>query len=194
MQHLTLILLLALVTNRGYCQKLSPQAEKVRMAYEAVMKQPHAPILQIRYIQAFPSTQLEFIDIFNAHNADELSATGADYVKKFRKLGYDYPDSVLPKAISIGKNMPTWSAGAVDELQKTIYYLTEKDPQLFVNTVRELKKEEQTTLAQFLIMGPYNARNKNYDVLLDIFDKTGDKKLYKIFSGTKIIADETESK
>lgn len=165
----------------SFGQHLSPQAEKLKAAYEALQQQPHAPILQIRYIQAFPGNKVDFIDIFNAHTQDQLTAMGADYVKKFRKLGYDYMDSVLPKAITIGKELPTWSEGAVDELQKTVYYLTNKNPQLFVNIVRGLKKEEQESLATFLYATRGGGQNENYAVLLDIFDKA-DKRLYKIFS------------
>lgn len=150
-------------------------------AYEELSKVPHAAILQIKYIQTFPDNKVDFIDIFNAHTGYELSEKGVDYVKRFRKLGYDYPDSVLPKSIQIGKDLATWSLGPVNELQKTIYYITGKNPQLFVDIVRELKKEEQVSLANFLYAGE-NGKNINYDNLIQIFEKTGDRKLLKIFT------------
>jgi len=177
-----LIIALLLIQSFAYGQPLSPQAKKVKHAYDELLKLPHAPVLQIKYIQVFPGNKVDFMDVFNAHTQDQLAGKSVDYVKKFRKLGYDYIDSVLPKSIQIGKEMPTWSEGAVDELQKTIYYLTNKNPMLFVNTVKELTKEEQALLASFLISGEGGVKNVNYDTLLDILDKAGEKKLHKIFS------------
>ena len=162
-------------------EELSRKAVLIQHTYEELRKVPHGAILQIKYIQAFPDNKTDFIDIFNAHTGYELSEKGVDYVKKFRKLGYDYPDSVLPKSIQIGKDLTTWSLGPVNELQKTIYYLTGKNPQLFVDIIRELKKEEQISLANFLYAGE-NGKNINYDNLIEIFEKTGDRKLLKIFT------------
>ena len=171
-----------------YAQQMSPQALKLKIAYEKLQQQPHAPILQIQFIQAFPGNKVDFIDIFNSHTRDQLTTDGVDYVKKFRKLGYDFMDSVLPKAIAIGKDLPTWSEGAVDELQKTIYYLTNKNPQLFVETVRKLNKDEQESLAVFLYAGEGGKPNENYPVLLDIFN-IADKRIHKIFSAQVVLPD-----
>ncbi len=162
-------------------EKLSEYAFRVQHAYKELKKVPHAAILQIKYIQIFPDNKVDFINIFNAHTGYELSEKGVDYIKTFRKLGYDYPDSVLPKSIKIGKDLNTWSLGPVNELQKTIYYITGKNPQLFVDIVRELKKEEQISLAKFLHAGE-KGKNINYDNLLQIFTKAGEKKLLKIFT------------
>lgn len=178
-QVLTAILLMLYVC--AHAQQMSPQALKLKVAYEKLQLQPKAPILQIQFIQAFPGNKVDFIDVFNSHKQDQLAANGVDYVKKFRKLGYDFMDSVLPKAIAIGKDLPTWSEGTVDELQKTIYYLTNKNPQLFVETVRKLNKDEQASLAVFLYAGEGNKPNENYPVLVDIFE-IADKRIHKIFS------------
>lgn len=180
MKKLLMIILLA--QQVGVCaQGLSPQAQKLKQTYEALQQQPHAPIIQVQFIQAFPGNKVDFIEVFNAHTQDQLAGKSVDYIKKFRKLGYDYIDSVLPKSIAIGKDLPTWSEGAVDELQKTIYYLTNKNPQLFVETVRKLNKEEQESLAVFLYAGEGGKPNENYPVLLDIFN-IADKRIHKIFS------------
>lgn len=164
-----------------HAQQLSPQALKLKKTYEALQQQPHAPILQIQFIQAFPGNKVDFIEVFDAHTQDQLAGKSVDYVKKFRKLGYDYMDSVLPKAVAVGKDLPTWSEGAVDELQKTIYYLTNKNPQLFVESVRKLNKEEQESLAVFLYSGEGGKPNANYPALLDIFN-IADKRIHKVFS------------
>ncbi len=179
MKGLLTVLLLGLQIS-AYGQQLSQQAQKLKQAYEALQQQPHAPILQLRYVHTFPGNKVDFIEVFDAHTQDQLAGKSVDYVKKFRKLGYDYIDSVLPKSIAIGKDLPTWSEGAVDELQKTIYYLTNKNPQMFVDIVRSLKKEEQESLAVFLHAGEGGKQNENYMVLVDMFNKA-DKKLYKIF-------------
>lgn len=171
--------------------KMSKQAIILRQRYEAAVHQPHAPVLQIQFIDAFPDNKVDFIDIFNHHTQDQLAAKSVDYVKKFRKLGYDYTDSVLLKSIKIGKELTAWSEGPVDELQKTIYYLTNKDPMLFVVYVRELKKTEQATLAQFLRSGESAKEHVNYPTLLDIFDKA-DKRIYKIFAAAPLVTEAAE--
>lgn len=179
MKNILLLIFFAYHTHAA-CQHLSPKAQKLEYLYEQLEVQLHAPILQVQYIQEFPDTKTAFIELFNAHTEDELARDGVAYVKKFRKLGYDYPDSVLPKAIAIGKELPAWSAGVVDELQKTIYSITGKNPALFATYVKELKKDEQASLATFLYTSP-NGRNPNYDILIDIFDRAGQPKIKKIF-------------
>lgn len=184
MKRLLIILIMLQVFPSFGQSKLSMQAKKLQYYYDQLQKQPHSPVLQVQYIQEFPADQFNFIELFNSHTGDELTGKGTDYVKFFRKLGNDYPDSVLPKAIAIGKEMPTWSAGPEDELQKAIYYITDKHPQMFVDMVKELKKSEQESLAKFLYAGP-EGKNVNYDILVDIFDRAGERKIKKIFAETK---------
>lgn len=186
-----LILLLALCQLSAYGKDVSPQAKKLRYYYEQLQLQPHAPVIHMQFIQAFPGNKKDFIDVFNHHTKDELAGTAVDYVKKFRKLGYDYTDSVLQKSINIGVEMAAWSDGAADELQKTVYYLTNKKPMLFVEMVRRLTKTEQEKLAQFLRSGGGDTENVNYPTLLDLFDKT-DTRIRKVFTDAKLmVADET---
>lgn len=189
-RHILLIFILLLqLSAKG--QHISETAKKVKHYYLEMKKQPHAPVLQIKYIEVFPDNKVEFMELFNAHTQDELAANGVDYVKKFRKLGYDFPDSVLPKAIHIGKDMPTWSEGVVDELQKTVYYVTNKNPQMFADIVSEMKKEEQVSLARFL----YSSRdgmNMNYNVLLEILEKAGERKAHKSFMEATVTEKEEE--
>ncbi len=184
---LTVILMMLHVAAIG--REISPQAKKLRYYYESMIKQPHAPVIKIQFIQAFPANKKDFIDVFNHHTKDELAATGEDYVKTFRKLGYDFTDSVLQKSIYIGVDLAAWSSGPVNELQKTIYYLTNKKPMLFVNMVRELTKAQQNDLAQFLRSGAGDVENENYPTLLDLFEKT-DTRIYKIFRDAKMATEE----
>lgn len=175
-----LLFILILLQVPAFAQKLSPQAEQLKYYLGQLKLQPHAPILQMKYIEIFPGNQFDFMEMFSSHTKHELTTNGKDYVKQFRKLGADYPDSVLKKAIAIGKDMPTWSAGPVDELQKAVYYITNEHPNTFLNLVRDLKKNEQATLANFLYASA-DGKNVNYDILVDIFDKTGERKIKKIF-------------
>lgn len=189
----TLLIFILLLQLQGYGQHLSETAKKVKVYYHEMEKQPHAPVLQIKYIEVFPDNKVDFMEVFNAHTQDQLAANGVDYVKKFRKLGYDFPDSVLPKAIHIGKDMPTWSEGVADELQKTIYYVTNKNPQMFADIVSEMKKEEQVSLARFL----YSSRegmNVNYNVLLEILEKAGERKAHKSFMEATTMPQQEEEK
>lgn len=175
---------LLLIQAYAYGQPMSLQAKKLKYLYQAMIAQPHAPVIKMQYIAAFPDNKVDFMDVFNHHTQDQLAAKSTDYVKVFRKLGYDYSDSVMVKAIAIGKEMSAWSEGPVDELQKAIYYITNKKPMLFVTTVAALKKTEQAALAQFLISGEDQKKNENYDTLLDILDKAGERKIHKIFAET----------
>lgn len=189
MKRLLIITALLLLQAVTYSKEASPLAKKLRYYYEMMLRQPHAPVINMQFIQAFPNNKRDFIDVFNHHTRDQLAASGEDYVKRFRKLGYDYTDSVLKKSIVIGIDLEAWSDGPVNELQKTIYYLTNKKPMLFVEMTRELTKSQQASLAQFLRSGPGEKENENYPTLLDLFDKT-DKRLLKIFSEAKMATEE----
>jgi|GEM_PF-5621846 len=174
------ILIILLLQLSAYGQPMSEAAKKIMYYYNELEKVPHAPVLQIKFISSIPGNKVDFMEVFNAHTQDQLAVKGVDYVKLFRKLGYDYADSVLPKAINIGKDMPTWSEGVVDELQKTIYYITNKKPQMFADIVGEMKKSEQISLARFLYSSR-NGKNENYEVLLQILEKAGQRKAHKSF-------------
>lgn len=186
-----LLLTLIVCQLQATAQPMTFQAKRLKYLYEQLEAQPHAPVLQIEYIQEFPGDKMNFIEVFNSHTEDELSTNGKAYVKRFRKLGMDFPDSVLPKSINIGKELPAWSAGPVDELQKGIYYITHDNPQLFVDLVRELKKEEQAGLAKFLYSSP-DGKNPNYDIIVEIFNRSGDRKIKKIFTEAPIEKEEDE--
>lgn len=180
MKKTTLFILAILLHTNVFAQSLAEQAKQINYYYEQLEQQPRAPVLQIKYIQSFPIDKYNFIELFNSHEEDLLAEHGADYVKKFRKLGDEFPDSVLPRSIIIAKDMPAWSAGAVEELQKGIYLITHKHPQLFVDVVKELKKDEQASLAKFLYAGA-DGKNVNYDILVDILDRAAERKIKKIF-------------
>lgn len=186
-----LIILLACCQLAVSAKDVSPQAKKLRYYYEQLQRQPHAPVIHMQFIQAFPNNKKDFIDVFNHHTHDQLAASAEDYVKRFRKLGYDYTDSVLQKSIIIGVELAAWSDGPVNELQKTIYYLTNKKPMLLVEMTRKLTKSQQNNLAQFLRSGPDGKENENYPTLLDIFDKA-DKRILKVFTEAKMATEEIE--
>ncbi|MCB0700712.1 MAG: hypothetical protein KDC11_12710 [Chitinophagaceae bacterium] len=191
--HITPIIYLAIIMLvmpvSLSAQKLSREAEKVKFAYDELMKTPLAPVMQIRYLQAFPDNADDFINVFNPHTHDQLQEVAVDYVKRFRELGYDFEDSVLPKSIAIGKQLTTWSPGAVDELQKTIYFVTDKHRQKFLDIVKEMKNEEIQSMARFLYSGK-KGENKNYYVLIEIIERAGEKRIAKQFY--KVAKEESE--
>lgn len=186
-KHFALILCLLPICM--YAQKLSPEAAAVKYAYDELMKTPLAPVMQIRYLRAFPDNADDFINVFNPHTRDQLHEVAIDYVKKFRELGYDFEDTVLPKSIAIGKDLTTWSPGAVDELQKTIYFVTDKHRQKFIDIVKEMKNHEIESLASFLYAGS-KGENKNYFTLIAIIERADERRIAKQFY--KVAKEQTE--
>lgn len=176
------IAILVFTAGESYAQPMTFQSKRLKYLYDQLEKQPKAPALQIQYIQEFPADKFTFIDVFDSHEDDQLTVMGSEYVQTFRKIGIDFPDLALLKSIRIGKDLPAWSAGPVAELQKGIYLMTHKNPQLFLDIVRELKKDEQTGLARFLYSSPDGNKNINFDILTDILEQAGEKKIRKRFS------------
>lgn len=168
------------IPHLSTAQKLHPTAERIHTAYEKLQQLPHAPILQMEYLNTFPYNTDSFMSAFNPHTEDQLTDVSVEYLKRYRELGYDYPDTSLKRAMYIGSNMRTWSRGAVEELQKTIYYLTDKNRDLFTDILDSMKKNEQEGLAKFLYAGE-NGTNVNYGFITDVVRLHGTKKLYKMF-------------
>lgn len=174
------IIILLLLPALANAQELSPLALKIYKAYDNQEQQPHAPILQMEYLNTFPYDADTFMAVFNPHTEDQLTEVGEKYIRRFRELGYDYPDTALKRAMYIGSGMKTWSKGAVAELQKTIFYLTDKNRELFIDILDSMKRDEQEGLARFLYAG-VKGDNVNYGFITDVVRLHGNKKLYKIF-------------
>lgn len=177
---MVLVLMPAITYGQLAYRELSPEAKRIRYAYDELVKVPHSSVTQLTFIQVFPATRDAFINILNPDTQDELTDIGADVVKHFREVGKDWPDSVLRKSILIAKDLNVWSKGPAGELQKTIYLLTSEHPFIFINAVNELKSNEQAALGGFLSSGK-DGTNKNFDALVDLLERAGEKKMVKRF-------------
>lgn len=150
MKSVALILTCLLLPFFSPAQKpLAPEAQKVKDAYEWMMKQPNLPENHIYFIESFPEDKDAYIEVFTPHTFDQLYFDYQTYLSKYRELGRMYPKLVLAKSIAIGKQLHSVK-GPAGIMQQTIMELAGINPQAFATEAGKLKKKEQRSLALFL--------------------------------------------
>jgi hypothetical protein len=177
MHRITILCFLLLsVCCHAQQQKLSPEAEKIKKAYEWLMKQPNLPENQLYYLEVFPATKDEYIKIFAPHTLDELYFNAPAYLSKFRELANMYPKQVLPKGIAIGKDL-VYAQDPAETMQRTIMEMANHDTRTFAAAVHKLKRKEQTGLIRFLADVPDHNNYPEYQKLINRLEKADETKI-----------------
>lgn len=180
MKRVSYLLLLALLPLFAAAQKpLTPEAEKIKGAYEWLMKQQNLPENQIHFIESFPDSKDHYIEVFTPHTFDQLYFNYEAYLAKYRELGRMYPKQVLAKSITIGKKLST-SDGPAGIMQEMIMEFANINPAAFAGEVKKLKKNEQQSLITFLADVPDHNKYAGYQRLLTELEKLQETKLADI--------------
>lgn len=168
MKPVSYIVLLILVPVLGVAQKpLTPEAGKVRDAYEWLLKQSNLPENQLLFIRSFPDNKNAFIETFTPHTFDQLYFQRDLYLAKYHEFGRMYPKQVLAKSVEIGKKLHV-ADGPAAEIQKSIMDIANSRPEVFVTEMKGLNKKERLALVTF--MADINDHN-SYPQYQELIDK-----------------------
>lgn len=176
--RLSIIFILLLSAVYGYAQPqpLSPEAEKIKKAYEWLLKQPNLPENQLHYLEVFPATKDEYIKIFDPHSLDELYFNATAYLAKYRELARAYPKQVLPRSMAIGKQL-VYAQDPAETMQQSIVEMANLDPKAFAAEMHKLKKKEQLSLITFLADVPDPNNYTSYRKLIRKLEKIEETKI-----------------
>lgn len=179
-------LLLSAQVRSMMTEPLLPDAEKIKYAYEQLIKAPLSPVVQTQYIAAYPATKKSFMDVFNSSPMDQLYNVRHIYLDTLKSLGRIYPKELLSKLIVLGKDLKA-DGDISSELQQAIMVLANKEPSHFALRVKELKKKEQAGFIAF-IADHYNHNSyTEYRQLIEQMQQSGNGEL-----ADKLIAAKTE--
>lgn len=143
-------ILMALTVVAG---ELLPETQKVKVAYEAIVRDGSLPENQVFFLKSFPNTKDTFIRVFIPNEYDQLYTESRAYVEAFGRYGEMYPQYALPKAISLSKGL-LWASGAVADLHEITLRLANANTDLFITELKKLKKKEVTSVIYFLANAP----------------------------------------
>jgi hypothetical protein len=150
MKHVSYLVLFILLPTVLFAQKpLTPEATKVRDAYEWLLKQSNLPENQLLFIRSFPDNKDAFIETFTPHTFDQLYFKRDLYLAKYHEFGRMYPKQVLTKSVGIGKKLHV-ADGPAAEMQKSIIEIANSRPEVFVTEMKGLNKKERIALVTFM--------------------------------------------
>jgi hypothetical protein len=155
---------------------LTPEAQKVKDAYEWMLKQPNFPENHIHFIESFPENKDDYITTFTPHTFDQLYFNYDAYIAKYRELGKMYPRQVMAKSIAIGKQLHT-ATGPASIMQETIMDIANTDPKTFAREANKLKKKDKTSLVYFLADVPDHDNYTQYNDLVKALENSGEAEL-----------------
>src|SRR5437762_9977918 len=91
----TMLLLFLPALLYAQVKPLSRDAQKIKNAYEALLKDINAPLNKIQFIEAFPGSKEKFVNVFYPYEKDELYAVRKEYVNIYTGIGNSFPKKVL---------------------------------------------------------------------------------------------------
>ena len=120
MRHLKLILILLLsinLTTYAQTDKLIPEAQTIKTAYDNLLKNPDNKDLQKRYISVFPNNADVFKRVFHSPTFNQLYIDSHLYIFKLTELSKSHPDLVGDKLIILCIELKKWDADAIGHIQ-----------------------------------------------------------------------------
>ncbi|MEO8149309.1 MAG: hypothetical protein ABI723_16810 [Bacteroidia bacterium] len=166
------------VWNVANSQKLIPEAEKIKSAFEKFSTDTNSKSLQYNYVTEFPSDSKTFLRVFQTEKFDQLYLESYKYLKALEKCSRNFPKEVISKYIDIGKNL-VWDADAVGGLQHLSVELAIKQVKFFVDKYKTLDIKEQQSLINFYADVENHNAYQEYQVLINKLNKIGETDIAK---------------
>lgn len=168
--------LFILISNFVFSQSLSPLSRKIKSAYEELKQHPASVQRQLTYLKVFPQNKERFTTIFDSDNFGELYSDYSEYIDAFISLAKNYPEEVIDKSITIGKNLK-WRADATGQMQNSIVDLGNQYTPLFSKKLKALSPVEASNLITFLADVENHKAYPEYQKLIESLQKIGENKL-----------------
>lgn len=138
-----------LLSTQLFAQDLSPEAMKIKKAYDELIKDPSFAEAQMQYIIDFPADKETFIRVFNSPHIDQLYPQRFAYLDTFTHLAAKYPEAALLKCISLSKEM-LGAGDVLGEIQKLLITLAPRYPETFAAQLRKMFKPDAKLIAYFM--------------------------------------------
>jgi hypothetical protein len=159
-------------------QKLIPDADKIKAAFDKLYADTNNRKLQAEYVAVFPSDTGIFINVFQTIAPDRLYSGYYKYLQAFKMCATSFPKDVIDKCISIGKNL-AWDADAIGQLQTISVSIATKHLTEFIAQFNSLTQREQDHLLNFYADVENHTAFLDYQLLIDQLKLNGQTNISK---------------
>lgn len=162
---------------------LSPQAQLLKEALQALQANPNDTRVQKQYLERFPKDFESFMRLFAPKDFSELY-DGAEYIFALRTLIPSHPLVVGEILVGLGKDAH-WEADAPNYLQMVTAQFAVSETSTFAKILRRCSAEDVSTLIRFLADKENHAAYEEYPLIAKNLRQLGDEDLAKLFEQAK---------
>jgi hypothetical protein len=159
-------------------QKLIPDADKIKAAFDKLSADTNNKELQAKYVAAFPSDSGTFSNVFQTIASDRLYSGYYKYLQVVEMCATSFPKEVIGKCIDLGKNL-TWDADAIGQLQTISVSIATKYLTEFIGKFNTLTQKEQDKLINFYADVENHNAFPAYEYLIEQLSLNGQKNTSK---------------
>ena len=174
---LSCVLLFLLVSVQGEEKHLSGRARALSDALTELQKKSDDPLLQQRYLDAFPRDYKSFLQLFDI--GQELT-DGYDFISILPSLAKEHDAEVGALLVGLSKDAQ-WEADAPSYLQMATATYGGQHTATLVSIVEKLSSSERGNLITFLADVENHSSYKEYQQVIDNLKALGQDKLAKEF-------------
>jgi len=165
--------------------RLIPEAQTTKAAYEDLLKNPDNKEIQERYINDFPDNADAFKRVFHSPTFDQLYADSHLYVIKLVELSKNFPDKVGDKLIRLCIGLGKWDADAIAYIQHATMGYANSNYNDFVGLIKQLSNQDLNDLTTFLADVENHSAYEYYQDFMDRLETNSEAGLYDFFKSAK---------
>jgi hypothetical protein len=169
--------------NTNQQKPLSPKAQSLKQALEALQANPDNVNVQKRYLEKFPKDFASFMKLFAPTDFSQLY-DGAEYIFILRELIPNHPIAVGEMLVGLGKDA-RWDADAPSYLQMVTAEFAASETPTFVKILRRYPGRDVSALVRYLADAEDHAVCKEYSLITKNLRQLGEEELAKLFEQAK---------
>lgn len=169
--------------NSGAEEKLSLQAQELKISLTALKASPKDKSAQTQYLKKFPKNIGAFQRLFNPPDFSELY-DGADYIFALRDLAQDHPVVVGELLIDLTKDAPQ-GADALSYLRQVTAEFAVKNTGVFAKLLHSHSEKETSKVVKYLADVENHSAYPEYLLIIDNLRKIGEPRLAQQFETAK---------
>ena len=165
--------------------KLLPEAQVIKTAYDNLLKNPVNKELQKKYIIDFPDNAEIFERVFQLPTFDQLYMDSHLYIFKLAELSENFPVLVGEKLIRLCIELKKWDADAIGHIQYVAMGYTNSNYSDFIGLIKKITNQDLNTLVTFLADVENHSAYGDYKDFMNKLKVNNETRLYNLFKKAK---------
>jgi len=167
--------------------KLIPESQTIKTAYDNLLKNPDNKEIQKQYINDFPDNTDVFKKVFHSSTFDQLYMVSHLYILKLAELSKNFPVLVGDKLIKLCIGLKEWDADAIGYIQHVTMGYANSNYSDFTQLIKKLNNYDLDTLATFLADVENHSAYGDYQKFMYKLKTNNETELFDLFKKTKDI-------